>query len=820
MGVVALVRDMKRSMDRFERQLSERARSLQTQAAALGYGGIGVHLEAALRSWEAGDQVSLSSRLEILEQLVEQATEELAREQPAGEAHASAGPESIALEPPPLLNLNALPSQRPPALPSLAGAAPLGQPPVSASSPDSRPFEGFGLGGSSGHAGARAEAQSAEFAAPSVVPESIPLPPPLASAPPTPAHQRPAAIVQQGRALQSADAEPQQPVAVKSAPAFAVRSMFGLKPARPAGQLAGPPEAPAAAAADEAAPSPALQPAPAPARRAVQQPSAHASPPASLFGLAPRHRNQPLAPPPVVADPHGLPPLSEAEAGRGSVRGAFASADMKQRLERIKQAGADSSAHAGPKTAKPSSPRSRLPSNRRSRGRSQSSSLTAWAIATVAGGGLVILSIVAYVVLRDAPPPAAPLSAPPVASAKTGTGDQPAAVPGLTVPEERFNELLRSVHGHGGQASPELTALLDEQAAIARQALQSGKCESGDDGACAALTELHETLLGDQPLYVERRERSTTRPRWMEGLRLPQIPVDHDARVKQVFEFFTQNPVGRERIQKMLFRCGAYQDLIRSTLERLGLPLDLQAVVFAESGCNPTALSPAGAAGLWQFMPATARAYHLRVEEDVVDERLNPFKSTDAAVRLLMHLHQKLGDWELALASYNLGPFGVLSRVERAGGNVGFWDLVDAGLMPEETANYVPTIQAIALILRNLRSLKFAGTQMRAPQLTADLSAPGGTRLSLIARAAATSLRELKRLNPDIVGDSVPNLGNDFAVQVPKDVVWQARDTLKALRAQNNQDDLCVNPDFDWGRQEFTESMAKACHRKLKTNIP
>jgi len=91
-----------------------------------------------------------------------------------------------------------------------------------------------------------------------------------------------------------------------------------------------------------------------------------------------------------------------------------------------------------------------------------------------------------------------------------------------------------------------------------------------------------------------------------------------------------------------------------------------------------------------------ARAYHMRVVDDVIDERLSPPKSTEAGISFLSDLKSKLGSWDLAFAAYNCGPFGVLGRIARAGGDVGFWDLVDAEMLPEETANYVPTIEAFA----------------------------------------------------------------------------------------------------------------------------
>jgi membrane-bound lytic murein transglycosylase D len=312
---------------------------------------------------------------------------------------------------------------------------------------------------------------------------------------------------------------------------------------------------------------------------------------------------------------------------------------------------------------------------------------------------------------------------------------------------------------------------------------------------------------------VRRRSRTPDgiKSKWLAGLTMPEIAVEDDPRVQRSFEFYTENPQGREIFQQMLFRCGEYQDQIQASLIRHGMPADLFAVVFAESSCYPLAKSPAGAEGLWQFIPEAARAYHLRIIPDQVDERHSPQKSTEAAIRFLKDMHAKLGDWDLVFAGYNCGPFGVMARLARVeGDDVGFWELVDAGLLPDETANYAPTIQAIALILNNLQRLKFAGVQRRAPRNTMDLVVPPGTRLSLLARASAMSLQDLMRLNLDLKGGSTPNVKN-FAVQVPKDNVWQARDALQELLKSGDKSDMCAPATFDWGRQRFTEAMAKAC---------
>ncbi len=396
--------------------------------------------------------------------------------------------------------------------------------------------------------------------------------------------------------------------------------------------------------------------------------------------------------------------------------------------------------------------------------------------------------------------------------------------PRLITENESLRALLSQMHGRGKE-SAELGALVDEEAALIASSMSPDKCK-GSPAACQAMAAMHASVIGAQGTKRITQRRASgamdrVRSRWLVGLKLPEIPIEDDPSVERSLQFYTENPVGRESFQSMLFRCGAYRDLIQSTLVRYELPADLWAIVFVESGCTPQATSPVGAAGLWQFMPATGRAYHLRIKDEVIDERRSPPKSTEAAVRYLRDIRDKVlvyneaGVWDLVFGSYNLGPFGMIARLERVGGTgIGFWDLVDAKMLPDETAMYAPAIQAVALILNNLQRYKFSTVQMRTPQLTSDLEVQPGTRLSLVARAAAMSTRDLSSMNLDISGETTPDIPN-LAIQVPKDVVWQARDTLKDLIASQDQMDLCVPPTFDWGRQRFTKEMAAACLKKL-----
>jgi hypothetical protein len=123
--------------------------------------------------------------------------------------------------------------------------------------------------------------------------------------------------------------------------------------------------------------------------------------------------------------------------------------------------------------------------------------------------------------------------------------------------------------------------------------------------------------------------------------------------------------------------------------------------------------------------------------------------------------------------------------------------------------------------LENLQKLKFASVQMRSPEVTADLDAPPGTRLGLIARAASTSVNQIRTLNLDLKADVIPTIpGQRFSIQVPHDSVWQARDQLDELIAQGSYDDQCVADNFDWGKQQFSKELRDECRRRLGANAP
>ncbi len=142
-----------------------------------------------------------------------------------------------------------------------------------------------------------------------------------------------------------------------------------------------------------------------------------------------------------------------------------------------------------------------------------------------------------------------------------------------------------------------------------------------------------------------------------------------------------------EKMSNILGLCQYYMPVFEETFNKYGLPDELKYLAVIESALNPLAVSRAGAKGMWQFMFQTAKAYGLEINS-FVDERMDPFKSADAAARYLEESYRIFGDWNLAISSYNCGPGNVNKALRRNGGKRDFWSVYD--YLPRETRGYVP----------------------------------------------------------------------------------------------------------------------------------
>ena len=174
------------------------------------------------------------------------------------------------------------------------------------------------------------------------------------------------------------------------------------------------------------------------------------------------------------------------------------------------------------------------------------------------------------------------------------------------------------------------------------------------------------------------------------------VPV-YAGQVDYFIRYFTT--VKKGFTQRGLDRALKYIPMIHGVFADEGIPPDLAYMALIESGFRDAPTSGAGARGLWQFMPATARRFGLKVDESV-DERLDPKKATHAAAAYLKVLHKKFGDWPLAVAAYNVGE-GRIERLLRETESKTYWDLTEKGVLPEETERYVPSIVAVTLVSRD-----------------------------------------------------------------------------------------------------------------------
>ena len=193
------------------------------------------------------------------------------------------------------------------------------------------------------------------------------------------------------------------------------------------------------------------------------------------------------------------------------------------------------------------------------------------------------------------------------------------------------------------------------------------------------------------------------------------------------------------------------------------------------------------AVGLWQFMAPTARGYGLRIDS-YVDERRDPEKSTDAALRYLRDLHDQLGSWYLAAAAYNGGD-GRVSRAlkaetGRARGktDADFWRIRHR--LPRETREYVPLMLAAALVGKEPEKYGLGGVERWMPLEADTVSVPGGTGLGTVARAAGVEERDITRLNPHLVRKMTPPGSKPFPVRIPEGRVDRFAGAFPALHAE------------------------------------
>ena len=262
--------------------------------------------------------------------------------------------------------------------------------------------------------------------------------------------------------------------------------------------------------------------------------------------------------------------------------------------------------------------------------------------------------------------------------------------------------------------------------------------------------------------------------------RLSRIPSVMELSYNDVVQKFIDRYAGRLRysVSYMLGAMNFYMPVFEEALEAYQLPLELKYLPIIESALNPKAVSRVGAAGLWQFMPATGKQYGLELNS-LVDERRDPVKSSYAAARYLKALYRIFGDWNLVIAAYNCGPENINKAIRRARAAKGkaqendvltpadkdYWHIYP--YLPAETRGYVPAFIAATYIMNFYPEHGLHPKRAAIPLHTDTVMVERDMFFCHVAKHIGVEMEELRALNPQYRADFIPGSNGSYPLCLP-----------------------------------------------------
>ncbi len=227
----------------------------------------------------------------------------------------------------------------------------------------------------------------------------------------------------------------------------------------------------------------------------------------------------------------------------------------------------------------------------------------------------------------------------------------------------------------------------------------------------------------------------------------------------------------KKTFSNLMAKAKYYFPLFEEKLAKYDVPLEVKYLAIVESALRPRARSRVGATGLWQFMYQTGKQYDLLVSS-YVDERQDPFKSTEAACKYLTDLHSIFDDWDLALAAYNSGPGNVNKAIRRSGGNKNYWNL--RAFLPRETAGYVPKFYATMYLFEYAKEHNLqASSDFSLHHFEVDsVQVKSLLTFEQIQKTTGINKELLSFLNPAYKLDIIPFItGKEYSLVLPKEYV-------------------------------------------------
>ena len=293
---------------------------------------------------------------------------------------------------------------------------------------------------------------------------------------------------------------------------------------------------------------------------------------------------------------------------------------------------------------------------------------------------------------------------------------------------------------------------------------------------------LSDTIIAELPDSIYK-QRLQTLPFVIE------VPYNEVVR-RYILRYVKHSPRQLAALQR---KAEYYFPIFENILAKHDLPYELCYMPVIESALNPQARSHMGATGLWQFMPATGKKYGLEINS-LVDERMDPIRSTEAACLFLKNLYGIFQDWNLVIAAYNCGPGNVNKAIHRAGGKRDFWSIYP--FLPSETRGYLPIFIAASYAMNYAQEHGICPADP-LPTMAADtIITTRRQHLKQIADNIDIPLAELRRLNPQYPRDIIPG-GKSYAICLPIEkagMYIDLQDTILAYRAEelihNRRDEI------------------------------
>jgi len=219
----------------------------------------------------------------------------------------------------------------------------------------------------------------------------------------------------------------------------------------------------------------------------------------------------------------------------------------------------------------------------------------------------------------------------------------------------------------------------------------------------------------------------------------------------------------------MLGLANYYFPMFEEALAKYGLPMELKYLPIIESALNPGANSSASAVGLWQFMYSTGKMYKLEIST-FVDERRDPIKATDAAVRYLRDLYNIYKDWHLVIAAYNCGPGNVNKAIKRCGDAKDYWKIYYR--LPKETRGYVPAFIAANYVMNFYQNHNILPKSPDFPIVTDTLMVNDYLHFNQVSEVLGVPIEQIRSLNPQYRRDIVPaSKDRPYSLVLPQDEV-------------------------------------------------